>query len=245
MVQLLGQTVNSYADPSSRKMRFSELLLGVADVPGMRRVRFTTSHPRDFSPDIVAAIEAEPKLCNHVHLPVQSGSDKVLWAMQRTYSRDDYLHKIAMIRSAKRPISVTTDIIVGFPGETDADFAETLSLLDAVRYEGMFSFKYSPRPNTPALTMNDPIPEEEKSRRLTVLQERQRQIQMEHHEALIGSSLEVMVSGKSRRENQWSGHTSCHRVLNFTSQERELLGTYVQVQVTSAGPNSLVGEHRI
>jgi tRNA-2-methylthio-N6-dimethylallyladenosine synthase len=242
-VQLLGQTVNSYADPSPRKMRFSELLLEVAKVAGIRRVRFTTSHPRDFTPDIVAAIESEPKVCNHVHLPVQSGSTRVLRAMQRTYTRDEYLEKIAMIRRASRPISITTDIIVGFPGENDADFQETLSLLDTVRYEGMFSFKYSPRPNTPALSMNDPIPEEEKSRRLGVLQEKQRQTQSEHNETLVGSTFEVMVSGKSRRENQWSGHTSCHRVLNFTSQEKELLGTYVQVRVTNVGPNSLVGEH--
>ena len=242
-VQLLGQTVNSYADPSSRPMRFSELLLKVAQVPGIRRVRFTTSHPRDFTPDIVAAIESEPKVCNHVHLPVQSGSTTILRAMQRTYTRDEYLERIAMIRVARRPISITTDIIVGFPGESEADFEETLSLLDTVRYEGMFSFKYSPRPNTPALSMKDPISEEEKSRRLGLLQERQRQIQTEHHQALIGSTLEVMVSGKSRRENQWSGHTSCHRVLNFTSQAKELLGTYVQVRVTSVGPNSLVGEH--
>jgi tRNA-2-methylthio-N6-dimethylallyladenosine synthase len=242
-VQLLGQTVNSYADPSSRRMRFSELLLEVAQVPGIRRVRFTTSHPRDFTPDIVAAIESEPKVCTHVHLPVQSGSTRILRAMQRTYTRDEYLEKIAMIRGACRPISITTDIIVGFPGESEADFEETLSLLDTVRYQGMFSFKYSPRPNTPALSMKDPIPEEEKSRRLGLLQERQRQIQTVHHQALIGSTLEVMVSGKSRRENQWSGHTSCHRVLNFTSQAKELLGTYVQVRVTSVGPNSLVGEH--
>src|SRR5262249_50477232 len=129
-VQLLGQTVNSYADPSARKMRFSELLQRVAEVPGIRRVRFTTSHPRDFTADIVSAIESQPKLCNHVHLPVQSGSQRILRLMQRTYSRGGYLEKIAMIRDAKRPISITTDIIVGFPGETAEDFQETLSLLD-------------------------------------------------------------------------------------------------------------------
>jgi len=242
-VQLLGQTVNSYADSSPRKMRFSELLLRVAEIPGMRRVRFTTSHPRDFGPDIVGAIESEPKLCNHVHLPVQSGSSRVLQEMQRTYTREQYLEKIAMIRSANRPISITTDIIVGFPGETKADFEETLRLLDEVRYEAIFSFKYSPRPNTPALKMADAIPEEEKSRRLVALQERQRQIQNETNERLIGTTFEVMVTGKSRRENQWSGHASCHRVLNFTSQEQNLLGTYVRVRVTGAGPNSLAGEH--
>src|ERR1700694_616259 len=164
-VQLLGQTVNSYADPTSRRMRFSELLLAVADVPGIRRVRFTTSHPRDFGADIVAALEAQPKLCNHVHLPVQSGSSRVLREMARTYTREEYLDKIAMLREAKRPIAITTDIIVGFPGETEADFAETLSLLEEVRYDSLFSFKYSPRPNTPSLATSDSISEEEKGRR--------------------------------------------------------------------------------
>jgi len=241
-VQLLGQTVNSYADPSSRKMRFSELLLEVADVTGIRRVRFTTSHPSDFTQDIVEAIESQSKICDHVHLPAQSGSTRVLQAMQRTYTREGYLEKIAMIRAAKRPISITTDIIVGFPGETRGDFDETLSLLEDVQYDGMFSFKYSPRPNTPSLSMNDAISEEEKGRRLAILQEKQRQIQTVRNTALAGQTFEVLVSGKSRRENQWSGHTSSHRVLNFTSMQKELLGHYVQVRVASAGPNSLVGE---
>src|SRR6267378_3333846 len=241
-VQLLGQTVNSYADPSSRRMRFSELLLAVADVQGMRRVRFTTSHPRDFGADIVAALETEPKLCNHVHLPVQSGSTRVLREMVRTYTREGYLEKVAMLRQAKRPIAITTDIIVGFPGETEADFGETLTLLEEVRYDNMFSFKYSPRPNTPSLAMPDAISEEEKSQRLRILQEKQREIQSEHNAKLVNTTFDVLVSGKSRRENHWSGHTSCHRVINFTSQERNLLGTYVRVQATGAGPNSLVGE---
>jgi tRNA-2-methylthio-N6-dimethylallyladenosine synthase len=241
-VQLLGQTVNSYADPTARKMRFSELLLAVADEPGIRRVRFTTSHPRDFTPDIVDAIESQPKLCNHVHLPAQSGSTRVLGAMQRTYTREEYLEKIAMIRGAKRPISITTDIIVGFPGETEADLAETLSLLDEVKYDAIFSFKYSPRPHTPSLSMSDAIPEEEKSRRLAILQERQREIQLRRHDGFMGMVFEVLVSGKSRKENQWSGHTSCHRVINFTSQETALLGKYVQVRVTGTTPNCLVGE---
>jgi tRNA-2-methylthio-N6-dimethylallyladenosine synthase len=241
-VQLLGQTVNSYADPTARKMRFSELLLAVADAPGIRRVRFTTSHPSDFTQDIVDAIDAQPKLCNHVHLPVQSGSTRVLRAMQRTYSREEYLEKIAIIRGANRPISITTDIIVGFPGETEDDLAETLSLLDAVKYDAMFSFKYSPRPHTPSLTMSDAIPEEEKSRRLAVLQEKQREIQTARHSKMIGDTFEVLVNGKSRKENQWSGHTSCHRVINFSSQEAALLGKYVQVRVMGATPNSLAGE---
>jgi tRNA-2-methylthio-N6-dimethylallyladenosine synthase len=223
-------------------VRFSELLLAVADVPGIRRVRFTTSHPRDFGADIVAALESEPKLCNHVHLPVQSGSTRILRAMTRTYTRDEYLEKIALLRGAKREIAITTDVIVGFPGETESDFAETLSLLEEVRYDSLFSFKYSPRPNTPSLSMPDAIAEEEKGRRLAVLQEKQREIQGERNATLVGTRFDILVSGKSRRENQWSGHSSCHRVVNFTSQEQNLLGTYVQVLVTGAGPNSLVGE---
>jgi len=241
-VQLLGQTVNSYADPTPRKMRFSELLLAVADVPGIRRVRFTTSHPSDFTPDIVEAIESQPKICDHVHLPVQSGSARVLQAMQRTYTRGEYLEKIAMIRDAKRPIAITTDVIVGFPGETEDDFGETLSLLVEVKYNSLFSFKYSPRPNTPSLAMPDAISEEEKSRRLAVLQEKQREIQTIRNEKLVDRTFELLVSGKSRRENQWSGYTTSHLVVNFASQEKELLGTYVQVRITGAAPNCLVGE---
>src|SRR2546428_4221816 len=244
-VQLLGQTVNSYADPTPRKMRFSELLLAVADVPGIRRVRFTTSHPSDFTPDIVEAIESQSKLCDHVHLPVQSGSTRVLRAMQRTYSREEYLEKIGMLRAAKRPVAITTDIIVGFPGETESEFEETLSLLDEGQYASMFSFKYSPRPNTPSLSMSDSISEEEKGQRLAVLQDRQREIQAAKNVHFVGDKFEVLVSGKSRRENQWSGYTTAHRMINFASQGRELLGTYVQVRVTGATPNSLVGEHEV
>jgi tRNA-2-methylthio-N6-dimethylallyladenosine synthase len=242
-VQLLGQTVNSYKDPTPHKMKFAELLLAVAEVPGIRRVRFTTSHPRDFTPDIVDAIAGETKLCNHVHLPVQSGSTRVLRAMQRTYTREEYLEKIAMIRAAKRPISITTDIIVGFPGETEEDLRETLSLLDEVQYDSLFSFKYSPRPHTPSLAMPDAVPEEEKSRRLALLQDSQREIQVGKNSQFVGKRVEVMVSGKSKRENQWSGHSTCHRVVNFSSSEPELLGRYVQVQVTGVTPNSLLGEH--
>jgi len=242
-VQFLGQTVNSYADPSPRKMRFSELLQAAAEMPGMRRVRFTTSHPRDFGPDIVAAIENDERICNHVHLPVQSGSTRVLHAMQRTYSRGEYLEKIAMMRKAKRPIAITTDIIVGFPGETEKEFEETLSLLEEVKYESVFSFKYSPRPNTPAQSMPAAIPEEEKSRRLAILLELQRKIQTETNEKSVGKVFEVHVEGKSRKENQWSGHTSCHRVVNLSSAQPDLLASYVQVRITSASPNCLIGEH--
>ena len=242
-IQLLGQTVNSYKDPSPRRMTFAELLVEVAAIPSIRRVRFTTSHPRDFGRDIVHAIESVPEICNHVHLPVQSGSTRILREMLRTYTREEYLEKIAMIREARRPIAVTSDIIAGFPGETEEDLEETLSLLDAVQYDGIFAFQYSPRPNTAAREMRDAIPEEEKGRRLARVLDRQREIQLARNETLIGQTFEVLVDGESRRAGQWSGRCSSNRVLNFTSPDTGLLGKYVQVKVDRAGPNSLVGEH--
>src|SRR5690242_5234843 len=171
-IQLLGQNVNSYRDPAGppkMKRSFAELLAAVAQIPGIRRVRFTTSHPRDFGKDIIDAIDSTPALCDHIHLPVQSGSMRVLGAMQRLYSREQYLERISWMKSARRQISITTDVIVGFPGETEADFDETLSLLKEVGYDAVFSFKYSARPNTPALGLEDALPEEEKSRRLEVM----------------------------------------------------------------------------
>src|ERR1700690_946354 len=184
-IQLLGQTVNSYRDPSPRGLSFVDLLRAVAGVNGIRRVRFTTSHPHDFTREIVEAVDAIPALCDHFHLPVQSGSTRILRAMLRTYTREEYLEKISWIRSARRPISVTSDIIIGFPGETEADFDDTLTLLDAADYDGVFSFKYSPRPNTSAATMPGAVPEEEKTRRLAILQERQRLIQIRRNEKLV------------------------------------------------------------
>ncbi len=242
-IQLLGQTVNSYRDPSAHRMSFVGLLLAVAAVPGIRRVRFTTSHPNDFHREIVEAIDSTPALCDHIHLPVQSGSNRILRAMRRTYSREQYLEKIEWIRTARRPISLTTDIIVGFPGETEEDFEESLTLLDHVQCDGVFAFKYSPRPNTPALDMPDAIPEEEKGRHLAILQEHQRRIQAARNELLVGESYEVLVDARHAARGQWAGRTSSNRILNFTSSRENLLGEYIQAQVTRAGPNSLIGEH--
>jgi len=242
-VQLLGQNVNSYADPS-RKKSFAELLAAVGLIPGIRRVRFTTSHPRDFTRDIVDAIDAVLTLCDHVHLPVQSGSSRVLDAMFREYTREEYLERIAWMKAAKREISITTDIIVGFPGETEDEFRETLTLLTEVGYDGVFSFKYSLRPNTPALQYADSIPDAEKSRRLQILQAHQREIQRASYRRHVGQVLEVMVEGKNPARGQIVGRTSQNKTLNFVLNNRSEPdnGDYVPVLVTQAFPNSLLGE---
>jgi len=242
-IQLLGQNVNSYKDPEGKKS-FAELLAAVGEVPGIKRVRFTTSHPRDFGRDIVEAIDAVPTLCDHVHLPVQTGSTRMLDAMQRLYTREQYLERIAWMKAAKRQISITTDVIVGFPGETEADFAETLTLLDEVGYDAVFSFKYSARPNTPALGLEDAIPEEEKSRRLEVLMAKQREIQVIRYKKYVGIRHEVMVEGYNQARAQWIGRTSHNKTLNFTAPEGAIskAGSYAQVVVTRSFPNSLVGE---
>jgi tRNA-2-methylthio-N6-dimethylallyladenosine synthase len=241
-IQLLGQTVNSYRDPSPAGLTFVDLLRAVAAVDGIRRVRFTTSHPNDFSREIVEAIDATPELCDHIHLPVQSGSTRILRQMLRTYTRDEYLEKISWIHAARRPISMTTDIIVGFPGETAEDFEETIDLLETVGYDGVFSFKYSPRPNTAAASMPDAVPEEEKTKRLAVLQERQRQIQLARNEKLVGHSFEVLVDNYHSARDQWAGRSTTNRVINFNSARQDLLGQYTRVRVSRATANSLVGE---
>jgi tRNA-2-methylthio-N6-dimethylallyladenosine synthase len=242
-IQLLGQNVNSYRDPAGKKS-FAELLAAVAEVPGIRRVRFTTSHPRDFGKDIIDAIDSVPALCDHVHLPVQSGSTRVLDAMQRLYTREQYLERISWMKAARRNISITTDVIVGFPGETEEDFQQTLGLLDGVGYDGVFAFKYSPRPNTQAIAMQDTIPEEEKSRRLAVLLEKQRTIQQSGNQKHKGEQVEVMVEGKNQARQQWIGRTSQNKTLNFVAPVGVNLesGSYVPVLVITVFPNSLLGE---
>jgi tRNA-2-methylthio-N6-dimethylallyladenosine synthase len=206
-------------------------------------VRFTTSHPRDFVKPIIDAIESNPNLCNHVHLPVQSGSSRILERMDRLYTREQYMERIGWMKAARRPIAITTDIIVGFPGETEADFEATLHLLDEVQYDSLFTFKYSPRPNTAALKFADQIPEEEKTRRIMILQERQRAIQIRKNSELIGTVEHVMVEGRHQSLGQWIGRTSQNRTLNFAGRDgEELIGKYADVLVTRAGPNSLVGD---
>jgi tRNA-2-methylthio-N6-dimethylallyladenosine synthase len=244
-IQLLGQNVNSYQDPSDNKS-FAELLMAIGEIAGIRRVRFTTSHPRDFGRDIVEAIDSVPTLCDHVHLPVQSGSSRVLASMSREYTREQYLERIALVKAAKnRQISITTDVIVGFPGETEAEFEETLSLLDEVGYDSIFSFKYSARPNTPALKFADGVPEEEKWRRLQGLNAKQKAIQSIRYNSHLGEIIEVMIEGSNALRGQLIGRTSQNKVLNFTlaaEATAPALGDYARVLVTRTLPNSLVGE---
>ncbi len=248
-IQLLGQNVNSYRDPSPEGWDFAKLLARTGEIPGIRRVRFTTSHPRDFVKAIVDAIDENPAVCNHVHLPVQSGSTAVLARMQRLYTRDEYMRRIEWMKNAKRDIAITTDIIVGFPGETEEDFNETVRMCEEVEYESMFIFKYSKRPNTPALQYDDHIPEEEKTRRFLILQERQRAIQMRRNGTYVGHREEVHVEGFNLATQQWIGRTAQHKTLNFCdpefpapSEARTLVGQYTNVLVTRSGPNSLAGE---
>ena len=242
-IQLLGQNVNSYKDPSGA-MSFAELLGGIGEIPGIRRVRFTTSHPRDFTKDIVQVMDAVPALCDHVHLPVQSGSTAVLKAMNREYTREWYLERISWIKAAKRQISLTSDIIVGFPGETDEDLELTATLLEEVGYDAIFAFKYSPRPNTPAIGLADSLSDEVKAARLQVLLDRQREIQRRNYERHVGEVMELMVEGYNRQRGQVIGRSTQNKTVNFTTTQSILpaTGSYVTVRVTQSFPNSLVGE---
>jgi tRNA-2-methylthio-N6-dimethylallyladenosine synthase len=242
-IQLLGQNVNSYRDTEGKRS-FAELLAAVGEVTGIRRVRFTTSHPRDFTRDIVEAIDAVPTLCDHVHLPVQSGSSRILKAMNREYTREDYLERISWIKAARRPISISTDIIVGFPGESSDDLIQTMDLLNEVEYDCVFGFKYSGRPNTPALTMIDSIPEAEKARRLQVVLDRQREIQRVNYAKHLGQVMEVMVEGANPARGQVIGRSSQNKPVNFTCSQviAPAPGNYIRVKITATHPNSLVGE---
>jgi tRNA-2-methylthio-N6-dimethylallyladenosine synthase len=242
-IQLLGQNVNSYRDPEGKRS-FAELLAAVGEVAGIRRVRFMTSHPRDFTREIVQAIDAVSTLCNHVHLPVQSGSSRILQLMNRGYTREDYLERVSWIKAARRPIALSTDIIVGFPGETPDDFNATVELLAQVQYDCLFGFKYSSRPNTPASTMADLVIESEKAARLQVLLYRQHEIQSVNYSKQLGKILEVMVEEKNSAREQIIGRCSQNIPVNFTCAQpiTPAPGSYLQVKITATHPNSLAGE---
>jgi len=239
-VTLLGQNVNSYGKKSGQgESRFPQLAEAVSRVAGLRRVRFTTSHPKDLSEDLMRCFRDIDKLCPHLHLPVQSGADRVLKRMSRRYTRADYLEKVALLRQYRPDIVLTTDIIVGFPGESQEDFEETMSLLEAVRFHSAFSFKYSDRPPARSCTLDDKIPEAEKAVRLARLQRRQEQITLERNSEYLGRTLEVMVEGRSKSDgDQWCGRAPGNQVVNFAGRSFHA-GQLVDVTVTEACTHSL------
>jgi tRNA-2-methylthio-N6-dimethylallyladenosine synthase len=242
-IQLLGQIVNHYQAPDDPACDFAALLEAVHDVPGVDRIRFASPHPRHVPERLIQAVRDLPKVCKHFHLPVQSGSTRVLEAMRRRYTRESYLDLVETLRDCVPGIGLSTDMIVGFPGESESDFEDTLSLTRAVRYRGMFSFKYSPRPNTLALKRYpDEVSEEEKTTRIVELQAVQREIQLELHAAMVGEDVEVLVDSISRRRDwELSGRTSSNTVVNFAGS-RDWLGQLVRVRITRAGAFSVAGE---
>ncbi len=239
-ILLLGQTVNSFRDPANRRFKFADLISRLAELPGLRRLRFTSPHPRDFDPDTIAAIAAHPVICDQVHLPVQSGSTRVLRRMRRQYTRERFLEVVERFGSSGRPVRFSTDVIVGFPGETEDDFLQTLSLVEQVQFESMFSFKYSPRPYTEAEPWPDDVDESEKSRRLSVLQRLQGEIQLRlHRERYLGRRFEVLVEGAARDRLNRFGRTTTNKIVNFPGEHSP--GGFVEVEITRAGPNSFAG----
>jgi tRNA-2-methylthio-N6-dimethylallyladenosine synthase len=245
-LQLLGQIVNHYQAPDDVSCDFAELLARLDGIAGLERIRFASPHPRHVTARMIEAMRTLPKVCRHLHLPVQSGSTRILTAMRRRHTREDYLELVDRLRSAIPDIALSTDMIVGFPGETDEDFADTLSLTRAVRYHSMFSFKYSPRPNTLAIKrLSDDVGEDEKTRRIVALQAVQKEIQGELHGRAVGQVLAVLVDSRSRRpEWELSGRTSGNTVVNFVG-EAGWIGHTLPVRITAANPNSLKGEAQV
>jgi len=246
-VHLIGQNVNSYRPRTESGLEgfpgatpFCRLLRAVA-ATGMPRIKFTTSFPRDFHPDIVSAIEENHTLCDWVHLPVQSGSDRVLKLMRRGHRSSDYLERIDRIKRSRRPLAVTSDIIVGFPGETDEDFKQTIELVEQCSYDGLYIFKYSKRAGTPAASLVDDVPEKEKSARFLELEKAQRKAQREVYKGYVGRKLSVLAERQSSRSNaDLVGHSTCHKVVNFPGSTG-IEGEIVDVVITEAKTNSLYG----
>src|SRR5215831_5915708 len=246
-IHLIGQNVNSYRPKTDAGMQsfkgatpFCRLLRSVA-ATGMERIKFTTSFPRDFHPDIVNAIDEHQNLCDWIHLPVQSGSDRILRAMRRGHDAANYLGRVTAIKNARRQLALTSDIIVGFPGETAADFRDTLKLVAECHYDGLYIFKYSKRPGTPAANLTDEVPDEVKKERFLELQQIQREIQDRIYASYVGRRLNVLVEGESARSDEdMSGHSTCHKVVNFKG-DPTLRGEIAEVEITAAKPNSLYG----
>ena len=241
-VCLLGQNVNGYGKGLEEELRFAELLPRINEIEGLHRIRFTTSHPADLSEELIQAFSRLPKLCEHIHLPFQSGSDRILKAMHRGYTKESYLEKIDRLKGVCPSIAVTADVIVGFPGEEERDFEETLDLLQKVRFDDLFSFKYSPRKGTRAAQFEEKVEEKVKQERLSILQEIQKEITLQKNQELEGRVKEVLVEGRSKQSDRdVTGRTRSNKVVNFKG-DLELVGKLVPVQITKAYPHSLRGE---
>jgi len=245
-VVLLGQNVNSYGLKNPDYPSFARLIELVSKVEGIERIRFTTSHPKDLSDELIEVIAENPKVCKHIHLPLQAGSNRILKLMNRKYTKEDYLRKVEKLKRAVPGIALTTDIIVGFPGETEEEFLETVEVLKEVRYHEIYSFKYSDRPFTAASKMEAKIPEEEKARRLEYLQSIQKKITQEVYQEYLGKAEEVLVEGLSKKNpNEFKGRTSTNVVVNIELSEGakslNLCGKLVKVKITEAGKHSLKG----
>ncbi len=243
-VLLLGQNVNSYGQTMEGERSFPELLERINQVPGIRRIRFTTSHPQDLSPELVDAFVRLEHLCEHLHLPLQSGSDAVLARMRRGYGLGEYMERVRALRKRRPEVAITTDMIVGFPGETEAEFEETLSVVREIEYDDMFVFAYSPRPRTVAARVyRDDVPDQVKGERCRRLQELQKGISLRKNRNLIGGKQEILVEGPSRLGgDQLMGRTRTNRIVNFTPDETTVPAEMARVRVVGATPNSLVGE---
>lgn len=239
-VTLLGQNVNSYGTNQAGSPGFTELLKKTATVSGIERVRFMTSHPKDLSSELIGLFDEEPKLCRHLHLPVQSGSNEVLSRMRRAYTREEYLSKVMFIKRLYPDMAITTDIIVGFPGETDRDFQDTIALLRTVRFDNIFSFMYSPRPGTDAVLLDGQVSDDTRSARLMLLQEEQKAITVEGNRAMIGYMSVVMVDGPGR-DGDMQGRSRCNRLVHFSTNGALTSGATVEVMITGAYGNSLRG----
>ena len=242
-INFLGQNVNAYrGDFDGEQADLAELIHYAAQVEGIDRIRFTTSHPVEFSPTLVDAYRDIPELASHLHLPVQAGSDRMLAAMKRGHTVLEYKAKIRALRKARPDLSLSSDFIVGFPGETERDFEATLALVRELDYDTSFSFVYSPRPGTPAATLPDDTPPETKQRRLATLQEQLRAQAKRHAERMVGTRQRVLVRGRAKRgKGELAGRTENNRVVNFPADGADLIGTFATVEITTALPNSLRG----
>jgi tRNA-2-methylthio-N6-dimethylallyladenosine synthase len=244
-IHLLGQNVNAYRGDTAEgdEADLADIIHAVAQIDGVERIRFTTSHPVEFSDSLVEAFRTQPKLVSHLHLPVQSGADNILSAMKRGHDRQYYIDKINRIKDARPGISLSSDFIIGFPGETDDDFVDTMNLIQEIGFDHSFSFVYSQRPGTPASNLEDDTPEDVKKERLAILQRRISQQAYDISLSMVGEVQRILISGYSPRDpGQLQGRTENNRIVNFRAFDPQLIGKFADVVITDAYPNSLLGE---